>query len=115
MRAPLPAFLALFLSLPAAAHAQGAPSTADIGDAAAGRRLAAMLCAGCHAGDPGFTEPLTPAASFAEIANRRASTAFRLRNVLRSPHTIMPTYNLTSREAEDIVAYILSLRRPASR
>ena len=51
------------------------------------------------------------APTFAELANRRTTTSFRIRTFLRSPHTAMPHYHLTPDEIDDIAAYILSLRR----
>ena len=81
------------------------------GDAAAGRQLTQRWCAGCHGGDPGISEPMMPAATFSEIANRRVTTPYRLGTFLRSPHTIMPNYVLTAQEIDNISAYIMSLRR----
>jgi len=95
------------------ASAGGAQAqTAQLGDPAAGRRLATGWCGACHGGDAGLVEPAIPAPTFAEIANRRATTAFRIGAFLRSPHAIMPNYQLTTDEIEDVTAYILSLRRP---
>lgn len=81
------------------------------GDAIAGKQLTQRWCAGCHGGDPGASEPMMPAPTFAEIANRRVTTAYRLRTFLRSPHTTMPNYVLTPEEIDNISAFIMSLRR----
>ena len=83
----------------------------SIGDAVAGRRLADARCSACHAGDPGISEPLMAAQTFAEIANRRSTTAYRLRTFLRTSHATMPNYILTPGEIDDITAYIMGLRR----
>jgi mono/diheme cytochrome c family protein len=101
------ALLSLLLLLGAA------PSWAQngAGDAAAGRQLTQRWCAGCHGGDPGVSEPMMPAPTFAEIANRRLTTPYRLGTFLRSPHTVMPNYVLTPEEIDNISAYIISLRR----
>ncbi len=98
--------LTLSLIAPAAVRAQDA-----IGNAAAGRRLATGWCSNCHGGDPSAAEPLMPAPYFAEIANRRDTTGYKLRVFLRTPHTRMPNYVLSPDEIDDLVAYIMSLRR----
>ena len=84
------------------------------GDATAGRQLTQRWCAGCHGGNPGVAEPMMPAPTFAEIANRRVTTPYRLRTFLRSPHTTMPNYVLTPEEIDNISAFIMSLRRTRS-
>ena len=75
----------------------------------AGRRLAIHWCTGCHAVEPtaqGFF-----AADFAEIANTPSTTSLSLKVFLRTSHKNMPNFILKPDEADDIVAYILSLRR----
>ena len=51
------------------------------------------------------------AADFAEIANVPSTTELSLKVFLRSSHKSMPNFILQPAEADDIVAYILSLRR----
>lgn len=85
-------------------HAQDA-----LGNAESGRRLANDWCSGCHSVEPktvGMFE-----ADFAEVAKLPSTTALSLRVFLRSNHNRMPNFILQPTEADDIVAYILSLKR----
>jgi len=97
---------AAFLSLPAdAARAQ------QIGDATAGRNLAREWCAECHlveAGTRGATDYAPP---FGEIAADAKTTEFRLRAFLQTPHDRMPNYALSRDQTDNIIGYILSLKR----
>lgn len=104
--AALLALAALLLAArPAAAQA--------VGDVRAGQRLAATWCSACHVTARDVRGPASdPAPSFAAIAAMPSATAMSLRAFLQTPHRIMPDYNLTRRETDDLVAYILSLRRP---
>ena len=79
------------------------------GSVAAGRSLAVQWCTGCHA-----VEPKTGglfAADFAEIAKLPSTTELSLKVFLRTSHRNMPNFILQPDEANDIVAYILSLKR----
>lgn len=99
--------LALFCVLAAPALAQPEP-----GDARAGRRLAATWCADCHRIARGGPGPATDAAPpFAAIAAMPSTTSMSLRVFLQSPHASMPDYHLTRDQLDDLVAYLLSLRR----
>jgi hypothetical protein len=44
------------------------------------------------------------APSFAEIANQRSTTAYRLHTFLRSSHTTMPNYIIKPAEIDDLVS-----------
>jgi len=82
------------------------------GDAQAGRGLAANWCANCHRIAPGGPGPATDvAASFASIAAMPSTTSMSLRVFLQTPHAGMPDYRLTREQLDDVVAYLLSLRR----
>ena len=100
----------LAMALVAATAAGGAAVAQTIGDPAAGRRLAEAWCSECHAitvyalGEP------RRGPEFAEVANRAKTTALSLNVFLRSNHDNMPNFILTRDEADDIVAYILSLK-----
>jgi mono/diheme cytochrome c family protein len=96
-----------------------AQETAAGGDLNAGRDLAARFCTECHvvAADqsiPPVRKP--PAMSFADIANRRGDSPKALHDFLLSTHRNfdgppnMPRMWLTHQEADDVVAYIMSLR-----
>ena len=75
-----------------------------------GRRLAIDWCSGCH-----VVEPASDArgwlADFAAIANVPSTTAVSLKVFLQTSHKNMPNFILQPEEADNIVAYILSLKR----
>jgi mono/diheme cytochrome c family protein len=81
------------------------------GDATSGLRLAQAWCADCHSVRPKTALQENVAADFGEIANLRSATALSLHAFLRTNHHSMPNFVLEPRDAEDIVAYILSLKR----
>lgn len=91
-------------SLPAVA---GGAAGQSAGDSWEGRALAERSCAACHAIAP--ERPGAP--SFFEIANRPETTIPRLRVFLRTPHDRMPAIVLSADEIEDVIAFILILRR----
>jgi mono/diheme cytochrome c family protein len=103
-RALLAALLALTLATPAAIRAQNIG-----GNVEAGRALARDWCAECHRVEPGRFGIF--AADFGEVANLPSTTALSLRVFLQSNHREMPNLNLKPGEADDIIAYILSLKR----
>ncbi len=97
---------ALVLAVPALA--QGLP-----GDPVQGRAVAERWCASCHVVSPRPVGPVGDGATpFQSIADRPATTALSLRAFLSSPHGRMPDLNLTQTEMDDLISYILSLRRP---
>ena len=82
------------------------------GDARSGQRLAAAWCANCHQVAPGGPGPATDAApAFQAIARMPSTTSMSLRVFLQTPHANMPDYRLTREQLDDVVAYILSLKR----
>ena len=85
--------------------AQGA-----VGDPASGRLYASQWCRECHSIEPA-TEGAGFAPDFTAIAKSRSINALSLKVFLRSTHDLMPDYILTRTETDDIVAYILSLKR----
>lgn len=100
------AFL-LVLGAAAPALAQSEP-----GDRAAGQRLSATWCANCHRIGPGGPGPATDAAPpFRAIAMMPSTTSMSLRVFLQTPHGNMPDFRLSREEIDDVVAYMLSLRR----
>ena len=84
------------------------------GDIQAGRALAQANCSGCHVvvPRPGAVRSFTGAPDFADIAQRPGTTRRSLHAFLRSPHPIMPSPVVPDREANDVIAYILSLKQP---
>jgi len=97
----------VLVALPGMALAQMEP-----GDPIAGQRLAANWCANCHSIAPGGPGPATDIApSFSAIAALPSTTSMSLRAYLRTPHANMPDYRLSREELDDIVAYLLTVRR----
>lgn len=81
------------------------------GEPEAGQEIAARWCASCHAttGDPGTRTDVTP--SFPAIAAKPTTSELSLRVFLQTPHDRMPDLQLSRQETDDLVAYLLSLRR----
>jgi mono/diheme cytochrome c family protein len=78
------------------------------GNAASGRALAEAWCAECHRVER--TAPGASVADFTEVANLPSTTALSLKVFLQSSHKDMPNLILKPAEADDIIAYILSLK-----
>ena len=79
------------------------------GNVESGRRYAINWCSGCHSVGPKTVGIF--AADFAEVAKLPSTTALSLKVFLRTSHHSMPNFILQPEEANDIVAYILSLKR----
>lgn len=83
----------------------------EVGNVAAGRRLAVEWCGECHTVGPDARRGAVDLAPpFAVVAADPATTAFRLRAFLMTPHDRMPNLQLSRDQIDDMVAYILSLR-----
>jgi mono/diheme cytochrome c family protein len=81
------------------------------GDASTGRGLVEVWCTECHSVEPRTAGTGTIAPDFTAIARRPSTTALALKTFLHSEHKTMPHFIIEPRDADDIVAYILSLRR----
>jgi mono/diheme cytochrome c family protein len=80
-------------------------------DSANGLRLSRQWCASCHLVEPeGVAHDAAP--PFAEIANDPATTPARLRAWLADPHPPMPGLDLATPQEDDIIAYLMSLKKP---
>lgn len=88
-----------------------APAAAETGDAGRGRALAERWCAKCHAIAPGRQGPEPGIPSFMRMAAEPENTRSALRQFITIPHFEMPPQTLTTAEIDDVIAYILSLRR----
>lgn len=102
------------LAILAALMGTALPAAAQVepGDPAAGRRLAAAWCANCHRIAPGGPGPATDTApGFEAIARMASTTSMSLRAFLQTPHANMPDYRLSREQLDDLVAYVLTLRR----
>ena len=103
-------YMLLAFALPALAFAASDGSIP--GDPVAGARLAERDCSRCHdVSRDGADNPLDRGPAFADVANQRSTTALSLRVFFRSTHREMPDIILSTREQDDVIAYILSLRR----
>jgi mono/diheme cytochrome c family protein len=80
-------------------------------DARRGRVFAEQWCSECHAVAPNDAAGDPAAPDFPEIAEEPSATAYALRVFLRTPHVTMPNFILVPDDIEDIISYILSLRR----
>lgn len=91
-------------------------ATADIvgpalaADASNGKRLAELWCAACHVVTMNQRQANADAPPFEEIAKRPNFSGPGLVTFLLDPHAKMPNMNLTRIEANDITAYIGTLR-----
>jgi mono/diheme cytochrome c family protein len=90
------------------ASGEDAP-TGKGGNAEQGRYLAQAWCTECHSVQLETAGTGKFAPDFTVIAQRRS--AHWLNIFLRSEHKIMPEFVFTPRQADDIVTYILSLKR----
>jgi len=83
----------------------------DIGDPAAGRRLAETWCSSCHViGRDVQQGASTGAPPFPAVAAMPSMTPMALRVFLQTPHSRMPDLHLSRQEIDDLSAYIFSLR-----
>lgn len=109
MRTPI-SVAALALVLAGTATADGLP-----GDVASGQAFARDHCAECHYVEADW-DGLSPynAPAFQDIAQDARWTPLSLRVFLRTPHEdlLMPDFIVDDAQADDVIAYILSLRKP---
>jgi mono/diheme cytochrome c family protein len=99
----------------AVAAAIGATATAaqaqQAGNARQGLSLARAMCSECHLVDKVAGLSTNPAApTFETIAKTPGLTSAALFSVLQSSHRTMPNIVIKGTDAQDIVAYILSLK-----
>jgi mono/diheme cytochrome c family protein len=83
------------------------------GNRAKGRAFALQTCTPCHRVAPDQLSPprFATAPDFDAIARTRGMTETSLHAFLSSPHPSMPNLILSQREQDDVIAYILSLRK----
>ena len=75
----------------------------QLGDSAAGERLAAANCAKCH-------DAHGAAPAFTKIAAMPSTTQTSLGVFLQTSHGSMPNLILSATDRNNLIAYILSLR-----
>jgi mono/diheme cytochrome c family protein len=86
-------------------------SGATLSGASAGHRLADAWCKDCHAIDAAASGATRGPPDFIDIANRASTTALSLKVFLQTSHPSMPNLILKPAETDDLVDYILSLKR----
>jgi mono/diheme cytochrome c family protein len=90
--------------------AAGVVQPALAADASNGLRVAELWCAACHVVTFSQRQANADAPPFEEIAKRPNFSEPGLVTFLLDPHAKMPNMNLTRIEANDIAAYIATLR-----
>jgi len=86
-------------------------SADGLGDVSSGRQYADAWCSECHSIERATARTGQIAPDFSAIADLPSTTALSLRVFLRSSHKTMPNFVIARGDTDDIVAYILSLRR----
>jgi cytochrome c len=83
------------------------------GNVAAGHRIAQQWCSECHRVDPSqrLVDPDAEAPTFEEVANEPSTTPLSLRVFFQSNHENMPDLHISKSQADDLVAYIFSLKK----
>jgi mono/diheme cytochrome c family protein len=76
-----------------------------------GQRLAERWCVECHAiGTP--TPKTSRIISFASIAERPGITSDMISSFLLMPHATMPNLPLSKKDAQDLAAFIMKMKKP---
>lgn len=82
------------------------------GNVNAGLAYVETHCAKCHAIEEDYTEsPVLNAPTFQSLANNPEITGRVLNVLLRTPHRDMPDLIIPRQEGDNIIAYILSLKK----
>jgi cytochrome c len=89
--------------------ARGAPPGSE--STSEGRRLAEAWCKSCHVIDLKIAGTANTAPDFAAIANQPSTTELSLKVFLASSHRNMPNLILKPEQADNLVSYMLSLKR----
>ena len=75
-----------------------------------GQRLSERWCAACHAVQPGSANS-KGVPTFAVIATKENITPEMIASFLRMPHATMTNVPLSRKDAEDIAAYIMAMKK----
>jgi hypothetical protein len=83
------------------------------GQCAVGRRIAQQWCSECRKIEPAqrLVDPEAEAPTFEEVANEPSTTPLSLRVFFQSNHENMPDLHISKSQADDLVVYILSLKK----
>jgi cytochrome c len=90
-------------------NARGA--TPALESASAGHRLAEAWCTDCHSIEEATAGTQSSPPDFTAIANRASTTALSLKVFFQTSHRNMPNLIIAPAQADDLVNYILSLKR----
>ena len=83
----------------------------ELGDSKAGRAFAEQVCSECHAVRPGeHVSPNEKAPAFHTIAETPGMGEMALRVWFQTAHPSMPNLIIRDKRADDLIAYILSLK-----
>jgi mono/diheme cytochrome c family protein len=103
--------LRLVLGLITGAFASAAVAQ-ESGNAKEGFVFAQAVCAECHAVREGErASPKAQAPSFTMVANTPGMNAMALEVWFQTPHPSMPNLKFSDQESDNVIAYILSLRK----
>ena len=80
-------------------------------DPASGRQIATKRCSSCHRVLPMTLSDRADPPSFQSIADLPSTTGISLNVFLHSNHRNMPDFIVSSTEANDLIAYIVSLKQ----
>ena len=94
---------ALLLGLPFSAYAAADPDH--------GEQIARRWCAACHIVSNDQTHGTDNVPTFAAIAQIPGFDAGKIASFLRDPHPVMPDMQLSTTEAADLAAYIVSFSK----
>jgi mono/diheme cytochrome c family protein len=84
----------------------------ELGDVDAGKQYAEQYCAGCHdVATPNPMEIGSGIPTFAAVANKPRVTRTSLVVWMQSSHPKMPNLMLEPQDLDNVIAYILSLKR----
>lgn len=99
----------LVLSASAFASSTLAEESGNVRD---GLRFAQTVCAECHAVRDGErASPNAQAPTFTNVANSPGMNAMALEVWFQTPHPTMPNLKFSNQESDNVIAYILSLRK----
>lgn len=103
--------LETIVALSASAFASSALAEEN-GNAKDGLRFAQSICAECHAVRDGErASPNVQAPTFTNVANTPGMNAMALEVWFQTPHPTMPNLKFSNQQSDDVIAYILTLRK----
>ena len=81
------------------------------GPVVAGKAVAQRWCVSCHVVSTTQKQGSDQAPTWRAVANRPGTSSDSLHAFLAHPHGKMPDFKLSSTDVDNVVAYILSLKR----